>query len=343
MSPGFFYWPSHPIVRNVITYSILYRHKMRASGLSFPSTINGGRAFIPPWRGTEHQKTFSGPSLSARLKSSCRGMYSYSGRETSPEKQTPGGQMKLSLALGSVLLIASPALAQQTTNVTQSGPSNEAVVAQENNPSSGALIRQEGDSDVAQILQVGNDGETRGIISQSGSDGASAFADIDTFVSTDTRARIEQQNGGVATIDQLNQLGSVSTASQSGNTNQLELDQMGQGGGLGVGNRQNFNQSGQNNIVRQTQIGSGNVFAGQQSGLNNVIENASPVGPTNDATFPQFSTGADTFQQIGVDNRAIITQGGANNVASLSQNGVNNQMIVNQTGTGGRVTIIQNN
>ena len=232
------------------------------------------------------------------------------------------------LGLTGALLVSASALAQQTANVVQSGPSNAATIEQVSNTAATAIVDQSGVSDIAALTQSGNGAGTSALITQSGGGAGNASARIDQFDNASTTASIDQINGGFAEIFQDGQTGSAAIVSQT-NANSASILQNQGVLGAGFNNTATITQTGGDitpNVASLIQGGDNNSFSATQSGDGNTIG---------------FFGGPAT--QTGDGNIGIVAQSNTDNTANLFQAGAFNTFSVDQSGTGGTVSVTQSN
>ena len=237
-------------------------------------------------------------------------------------------QRAIVLGVAGALMLSGAAFAQQTANVNQSGPANQADIGQGDNLGATAIIEQTGNSDLAIINQSRNTTSggqnTVGRITQGGAEGGQSNANITQIDNFGSRSIIEQTNDSFADIDQIDQTGSLARITQTGNNE--------------AGIRQTFPGTNNRAVVEQDG-GFHDAFVEQKGGENNSLR-VSQTGSFNTVQ----GIGELYFVQDGSNNSANFTQGGSENVASASQFGAaGNTLNVNQTSTGNSATVTQVN
>jgi len=262
--------------------------------------------------------------------------------------------MKKTILAGASIIalgVASPAFAQSTSTVTQTGTGNQADVTQENANTSD--INQVGDNNDADVVQngidtTGNDSDidqtatgsnTASVTQGAGSNGS--FADVlQDGTSDNNLALVNQFSTQVSTAEiiQTDALNGFAEVNQGGGNGLNNFAAVVQGDSSLVGGTVSGSDNA-NAITRQE--GDDNVILGIQTGTDQILlVEQIGVGSGNDATVTQGSFGGGTSNafilQIGDGDSAEIAQNSDTNDADIGQaNGSGNFALIDQGFVGG--------
>ncbi len=307
------------------------QHRRGNSPFRFPSTAAAtgcGSRNVRLWAAAK-PRCAPGPSELSRP-----------GRAAPEQRRLVMKKLLLCTASATALLLAAPALADNSTStVNQSNTGNGAVVDQTGSIDGGSsLIDQTGANNAAAVTQADDGSGSTPVnvstINQSGNDNAATVNQDTSTAALQTNSSIDQSgNSNIATVTQIDddQSSAIVQSSDDNEATVVQGDAVLALGDQSWSNSSSINQAGGgSHLAEVQQLAFNNDSTIDQSGTND-----------NAYVLQTGETNSSSILQSADDSTADVEQSGDNNTSIVNQSGFDQYALVTQSGSGNDSSVIQ--